>query len=184
MAREHLREQPTSAAAALIVRAAAPWSPGAHALWGAGGQCCLRLLHYPPADAVADDDATTWRAGPHTDWCCVTLLYQRPGNEGLECAANPRGGAAQASWLRVDPVAGGVAVNVGDMLSRWADGRVLSNLHRVRMPATAAECARSRYSVAFFMQADREAVIASKGGAITAGDYILGRIKSNFAKAN
>jgi isopenicillin N synthase-like dioxygenase len=114
----------------------------------------------------------------------VTLLYQRPGNEGLECAANPRGGAAQASWLRVDPVAGGVAVNVGDMLSRWADGRVLSNLHRVRMPATAAECARSRYSVAFFMQADKEAVIASKGGAITAGDYILGRIKSNFAKAN
>ena len=157
---------------------------GSHALWGAGGQCCLRLLHYPPADAVAADDATTWRAGPHTDWCCVTLLYQRPGNEGLECAANPRGGAAQASWLRVDPVAGGVAVNVGDMLSRWADGRVLSNLHRVRMPATAAECARSRYSVAFFMQADREAVIASKGGAITAGDYILGRIKSNFAEAN
>ena len=34
------------------------------------------------------------------------------------------------------------------------------------------------------MQADKEAVIASKGGAITAGDYILGRIKSNFAKAN
>jgi len=114
----------------------------------------------------------------------VTLLYQRPGNEGLECAANPRGGAAQAEWLRVDPVAGGVAVNVGDMLGRWADGRVLSNLHRVRMPATAAECGRSRYSVAFFMQADKEAVIASKGGAVTAGDYILGRIKSNFAKAN
>ncbi|KAH8047259.1 iron ascorbate-dependent oxidoreductase [Aureococcus anophagefferens] len=67
---------------------------GSHALWGAGGQCCLRLLHYPPADAVAADDATTWRAGPHTDWCCVTLLYQRPGNEGLErgrtAAARPR----------------------------------------------------------------------------------------------
>jgi len=25
--------------------------------------------------------------------------------------------------------------NVGDMLSRWSDGRLLSNLHRVRMPA-------------------------------------------------
>ena len=48
-------------------------------------------------------------------------------------------------------------MNIGDMLSRWADGpHVLSNLHRVRMP-TAAECGRPRQSIAFFMQADKEA---------------------------
>ena len=63
---------------------------------------------------------------------------------------------------------------------RWADGRVLSNLHRVRMP-TAAECGRPRQSIAFFMQADKEALIESSGETITAGDYILGRIRSNFA---
>ena len=89
-------------------------------------------------------------------------------------------GAGQSEWLRVDPVAGGVAVNIGDMLSRWADGRVLSNLHRVRMP-TGPECGRPRQSIAFFMQADKEALIESSGETITAGDYILGRIRSNFA---
>ena len=90
-----------------------------HTLWGPGGQCTLRLLHYPPT-APPEAGSNLWRAGPHTDWCCVTLLYQLPGHEGLECAANPRAGAGQSGWLRVDPVAGGVAVNIGDMLSHWA----------------------------------------------------------------
>ena len=77
---------------------------------------------------------------------------------------------------------GGIAVNIGDMLSRWSDGRLLSNLHRVRMP-TAAECTppKSRYSIGFFMQADKHVLIEPKDSEpITAGDYIVGRIKSNF----
>ena len=108
-----------------------------HTLWGPGGQCTLRLLNYPPT-APPEAGSNLWRAGPHTDWCCVTLLYQLPGpraasssiftsgrwrkrgrltdpprtgHEGLECAANPRAGAGQSGWLRVDPVAGGVAVS-------------------------------------------------------------------------
>jgi len=153
----------------------------AHTLWQEDGQCTLRMLHYPP---VADVDALPpnyWRAGPHTDWCCATLLFQRPGNEGLECAANPRACGGEGGWLKVDPVVGGIAVNIGDMLSRWSNDRLLSNLHRVRMP-NASECRppRSRFSVAFFMQADKKTLIESKHGTITAGDYILGRIRSNF----
>ena len=157
---------------------------GSHHLWGDDGQCTLRMLHYPPTarpEERREGDKELWRAGPHTDWCNCTLLYQLPGNEGLECAANPRAGQT-AGWLTVDPVVGGIAVNIGDMLSRWSDGRVLSNLHRVRMP-TAAECdpPRSRYSMAFFMQADKSALIQSESHApITAGAYILGRIRSNF----
>jgi len=121
----------------------------------------------------------TWRAGPHTDWCCATLLFQRPGDEGLECAANPRANGGGGGWLKVDPVEGGIAINIGDMLSRWSDDRLLSNLHRVRMPG-AGEVPKPRYSIAFFMQADKHVSIESKHGAITAGDYILGRIRSNF----
>ena len=104
------------------------------------------------------------------------------GEFGLECAANPRPGATE--WAPVDPVRGGVAVNVGDLLSHWSDGRLLSNLHRVRMP-TKAECAppKSRYSIGFFMQADKSAMIqCAEQPPITAGDYILGRIRSNFEK--
>jgi isopenicillin N synthase-like dioxygenase len=154
---------------------------GAHTLWADDGQCTLRMLHYPPVEP-AEVPPNYWRAGPHTDWCCATLLFQLPGNEGLECAANPRAGGG-AGWLRVDPVEGGIAINIGDMLSRWSDDRLLSNLHRVRMPTPAeATPPKSRYSIAFFMQADKQVLIESRHGAITAGDYILGRIRSNFAK--
>lgn len=154
----------------------------AHTLWAADGQCTLRLLHYP---AVPEDAAPgLWRAGPHTDWCCVTLLFQRPDSTGLECAANPRAVAdGSGAWARVEPFEGGIAVNIGDMLSRWSSGKLLSNLHRVRMPTDPAERNRSRYSVAFFAQADQRQLIESEESEpITAGDYILGRIKSNFAK--
>lgn len=154
-----------------------------HQLWSKDGQCTLRMLHYPPVEKPEELPPNYWRAGAHTDWCCVTLLFQLPGNAGLECAANPRAQKAQG-WLKVDPVAGGIAVNIGDMLSRWSDGRLYSNLHRVRMP-TPEECTppRSRYSIAFFMQADKQQLIeCEEYEPITAGDYILGRIKSNYAK--
>ena len=159
-----------------------------HTLWADDGQCTLRLLHYPPMPAaqVRSLPEGSWRAGAHTDWDCVTLLFQRPGEGGLECASNPRAGATE--WAPVHPVEGGIAVNIGDMLSRWSDSRLLSNLHRVRMPDTPADDSDvpGRYSLAFFMQADKKALIeCSTQEPITAGDYILGRIKSNFnASAN
>ena len=54
----------------------------------------------------------------------------------------------------MDPVEGGIAVNIGDMLSRWSNDSLLSNLHRVRMPTPEeARPPRPRYSMAFFMQA-------------------------------
>ena len=89
-----------------------------------------------------------------------------------------------APWLKVDPVPGGIAVNIGDMLGRWSDGRLLSNLHRVRMPTKEESSPpKSRYSMAFFMQADKHVCIECETcETITAGDYILGRIRSNFAK--
>jgi len=160
---------------------------GAHNLWSAGGQCTLRMLHYPPTEAHDPHQSSApavWRAGPHTDWDCVTLLFQRAGEAGLECASNPNApGGVDGGWVAVDPVEGGIAVNIGDMLSRWSDGRLYSNLHRVRLP-TPAECMpapASRYSIAFFMQADKEVLIESETHApITAGEYILHRIANNF----
>ena len=162
-------------------------------LWGKNGQCTLRLLHYPALapDAVerlaklSSQGQQHWRAGPHTDWCSLTLLFQRQGESGLECAPNPKAeGTASKQWLRVDPVAGGIAVNIGDMLARWSDGRLLSNLHRVRLPLGSEECFRSRYSIAFFAQADRDRLIeCTHHDPITAGDYIKWRAKSNYAEA-
>ena len=100
-----------------------------HTLWGPGGQCTLRLLHYPPT-APPEVGSNLWRAGPHTDWCCVTLLYQLPGHEGLECAANPRAGAGQSGWLRVDPVAGGVAVSARIKFCGTSEARSMTRLNQ------------------------------------------------------
>ena len=163
----------------------------AHRLWGDDGQCTLRLLHYPPTAPV--DPAATgprlWRAGPHR-----LVLRHAPlpaaGRGRARVRRQPAAaaaGAAPAAWAPVEPVEGGIAVNVGDMLSRWSDGRLLSNLHRVRMPLPeeaggADGLSPSRYSIAFFLQADKRALIKSEThDEITAGDYILGRIRSNFA---
>jgi isopenicillin N synthase-like dioxygenase len=119
-----------------------------HTLWSPDGQCTLRFLHYPPQDQQTTKKLLSqegyWRAGPHTDWDNLTLLYQRPGQAGLECCANPRtGNTADMYWTKVNPVEGAIAVNIGDMLARWSDGRLYSNLHRVRLPEDAT---KSRYS--------------------------------------
>jgi isopenicillin N synthase-like dioxygenase len=156
----------------------------AHRLWVEDGQCTLRLLHYPPVHDAGKLPANYWRAGPHTDWCCATLLFQQPGNEGLECAPNPKAMQDGAPWLKVDPVPGGIAVNIGDMLGRWSDGRLFANLHRVRMPTKEESSPpKSRYSMGFFMQADKHVRIECETcETITAGDYLLGRVRANFAK--
>jgi isopenicillin N synthase-like dioxygenase/tRNA(Arg) A34 adenosine deaminase TadA len=161
-----------------------------HTLWSHDGQCTLRYLHYPAMDKESTRKLLEdgyWRAGPHTDWTNVTLLFQQPDGRGLECCANPRkassNGASPMAWTAVDPLEGGIAINIGDMLARWSDGRLYSNLHRVRLPQDAT---KPRYSIAFFAQSDKSVVLDAGGSGsssepITAGDYILSRIRSNFA---
>ena len=158
---------------------------GSHTLWAEDGQCTLRLLHYPPAakESIKElRNAGHWRAGAHTDWDNITLLFQTPDGKGLECCANPRVVTENKYWTEVNPVEGGIAVNIGDMLSRWSDGRLLSNLHRVRLPRDEElDPPRSRYSIAYFAQSDKKTLIESKNTEpITAGDYILSRVRSNF----
>ena len=175
----------------LLERRACPHvAPGtiaaSHRLWSHDGQCTLRLLHYPPMSqedlerlSTPDDEGRVhWRAGPHTDWCNITLLFQKQA--GLECCANPHDSdnSRGKEWTPVDPMEGGIAVNIGDMLSRWSDGRLYSNLHRVRMPDDAS---KSRYSIAFFAQSDKSTRLECEKP-ITAGDYILSRIRSNFSE--
>jgi isopenicillin N synthase-like dioxygenase/tRNA(Arg) A34 adenosine deaminase TadA len=157
---------------------------GSHTLWGDDGQCTLRYLHYPAMEnstvkSLLEDGY--WRAGPHTDWDNLTLLFQHMDGKGLECCANPRtGNPKEMYWTTVNPIEGGIAVNIGDMLARWSDGKLHSNLHRVRLPVDAS---KPRYSIAFFAQSDKKTLIESKDSdPISAGEYILSRIRSNFTR--
>ena len=74
--------------------------------------------------------------------------------------------------------------NIGDMLMRWSDDQLKSTLHRVRMPQP-DEYQGSRYSMPFFCQANKDAIIQGPRKAyapITAHDYLQQRIAANFAK--
>jgi len=150
-------------------------------------QSTLRLLHYLPMQA-ADLDDSIWRAGAHTDYDCLTLLHQRPGQHGLQLcpgadAAQRHDPDAPLGWTSVDPTPGTITCNIGDMLMRWSDDQLPSTLHRVRMPQ-ADEYQGPRYSMAFFAQADCDAIIHGPSGRyapITAAQYLQQRIAANFA---
>lgn len=145
-------------------------------------QSTLRLIHYLGMEDATDEDLNHWRAGAHTDFDCLTLLHQRPGQGGLQLCPGKDAQSGRLSWTDVPPEPGVVTCNIGDMLMRWSDDRLLSNLHRVRMPK-ADEYAGSRYSIAFFAQANKDVVLAGPQGKyepMTAHDYIQMRLGANF----
>jgi isopenicillin N synthase-like dioxygenase len=151
----------------------------AHDPNGDGYQSTVRLLHYFPM-SVDDFEGGQWRAGAHTDYNCLTLLFQRTGQSGLQVC--PGTDAASGRWTSVDPDETRITCNIGDMLKRWSDDLLMSTLHRVRGPR-AGEPVISRYSVAFFAQANKPAMIETPKGTyapMTAGDFLQQRINANF----
>ena len=143
-------------------------------------QCTLRLIHYMGMEHAKPADFDLWRAGAHTDFDCLTLLHQKPGQGGLQlCPGNEAG---SDRWTSVDPSEGVITCNIGDMLMRWSDDRLRSTLHRVRMPRS-GEYLGPRQSIAFFCQANQDATIvgpAGKYAPISAADYLAQRIAANF----
>ncbi|CTQ48106.1 isopenicillin N synthase family dioxygenase [Jannaschia donghaensis] len=131
----------------------------------------LRLLHYPPATGAAGEIG----AGAHTDYGAITLLMT-DGEPGLQ--VRPRGG----DWTDVPHVPGAYVVNIGDCLMRWSNDIYVSTPHRVLPPA------RTRRSVAFFVEANPDALVtalpgtgAAKYPPIRAADYLASRLDATYA---
>jgi isopenicillin N synthase-like dioxygenase len=106
----------------------------------ADGNSVLRLLHYPPIDTQSGGAI---RAGAHEDINLITLLLGAE-EAGLEIL-RPNG-----EWMGVSPPAGGLAVNVGDMLQRLTNNMLPSTTHRVVNPV-GPRAGHSRYSMPFFL---------------------------------
>lgn len=143
-------------------------------------QSTLRLLHYFAVDPAALAAGGLWRGGAHTDFDCLTLLFQRSGQGGLQVC--PGKDMDSQEWTPVEAEDGVITCNIGDMLMRWSDDRLPSNFHRVRNPLP-HEYLGPRYSIAFFCQANRSAVIQGPGQKyppIPAGDYLNQRVAANF----
>ncbi|KAL2826775.1 iron/ascorbate family oxidoreductase [Aspergillus pseudoustus] len=145
----------------------------------------LRLIHYPPSDENALAAENTWRAGPHTDIGCLTLLFQRDGEDGLEICP---GRESHSSFARSDVFTavpaetGPIVVNIGDMLMAWSDDRLKSNFHRVR--AKEVGKSPSRYSIAYFNQCRRGFLLQGplkKYPPMTVGEYFAESVARNFS---
>ncbi|KIX03822.1 uncharacterized protein Z518_07375 [Rhinocladiella mackenziei CBS 650.93] len=142
----------------------------------------LRLIHYPPSTNAIG----TWRAGSHTDIGCLTLLFQRDGEDGLEICPGRETHSSFALGDVFTPLpakTGPIVVNIGDMLMAWSDDRLKSNFHRVR--AKDVGLSPSRYSIAYFNQARRDFVLQGpqkKYPPITVGEYFAQAVAKNFSR--
>lgn len=139
----------------------------------------LRLLRYPAAHGGAA--GAPLGAGAHTDYGNVTVLAT-DGVPGLEVRPRGQGGA----WLEVPHVPGAFVCNIGDCLMRWTNDTYVSTPHRVRAPA------QERFSIAFFLDPNPEAVVAALPGCagpdrparyppITGAAYLRERLDATYA---
>jgi isopenicillin N synthase-like dioxygenase len=103
------------------------------------GNSILRLLHYPPTPK----DGPNIRAGAHEDINVITLLLgaEEAGLEVLD---------RDGRWLAINPPAGSVVCNIGDMLQRLTNHALPSTTHRVVNPAPERR-GFPRYSTPFFL---------------------------------
>ncbi|KAK2053876.1 2OG-Fe(II) oxygenase superfamily protein [Colletotrichum caudatum] len=124
-----------------------------------GESCRMRLINYPPVPQLSPPHSQTngetedIRAGAHSDYGSLTLLFRQPSDQGgLQVL---RDGA----WVDVACLPDAIVVNIGDALEFWTAGRLRSTVHRVAFPRTARENV-GRLSIPVFVQPDRHVILA------------------------
>jgi isopenicillin N synthase-like dioxygenase len=143
------------------------------------GNSILRLLHYPPQQTPPAEGSV--RAGAHEDINVITLLLGAE-EAGLQVKAKSGG------WLPINPPAGSLVINIGDMLQRLTNHVYPSTTHRVVNPAP--ERSRfPRYSMPFFLHFQPDVMIRTLPQCVTednpdrypmpisANDYLLERLR-------
>lgn len=138
----------------------------------------FRMIHYPPRHTARSPDQPG--AGAHTDYGCVTLLYQDDAG-GLQ-VRNVHG-----EWIDAPPIPGSFVVNIGDMMARWSNDRYTSTPHRVISPLGV-----HRYSMPFFAEPHPDTEISClpncssadnppKYPPVTSAEYLLSRFADTYA---
>lgn len=113
----------------------------------------VRLNYYPLADPLPPGESAEAPAlgdmalHHHTDAGALTILLQDDVG-GLQVKVGE-------AWVDVEPTAGALVINVGDMAQVWSNDRYQAALHRV-LPRTQ----RERYSLPFFFNPSYDATYA------------------------
>jgi isopenicillin N synthase-like dioxygenase len=121
------------------------------------------------------------RAGAHSDFGSLTVIYPPAGGDGLE-VQSPSG-----NWVAVDPEPGAFVINIGDLMQRWTNDRWTSTLHRVVNPSESAGWRERRLSLGFFCHPNYDAMVSCLPGCradgeppkypdILAGEYMRQKI--------
>ncbi|MBU2902579.1 MULTISPECIES: isopenicillin N synthase family dioxygenase [Maribacter] len=104
------------------------------------GNSILRPIHYPP---IKTEPKNAVRAAAHGDINLITLLMGAHG-KGLQVQNH------EGEWVDAIAKPDELMINVGDMLSRLTNNKLLSTIHQVVNPPKEL-WGTSRYSVPFFM---------------------------------
>jgi isopenicillin N synthase-like dioxygenase len=150
------------------------------------GDNTLRLLHYPEVKAdVFKINPGQVRAGEHSDYGSITLLFQ--DNRGGLQVKSPNG-----QFVDATPIEGTIVVNAGDLLSRWSNDTIKSTIHRVVEPPRKEDVAYPpRYSIAYFCNPNNSAFIEAipgtyateqdkKYAGINSGEYLVQRLTATY----
>lgn len=152
------------------------------------GDNTLRLLHYPAVPkTVFQANKLQVRAGEHTDYGSITLLFQDTAG-GLQ-VKSPDG-----TFVDATPIPGTVVINAGDLLARWSNDTIKSTLHRVVEPVRSGvvgEDYPARYSMAYFCNPNFKSYIEAipgtygaesdkKYAGINSGDYLVRRLTATY----
>ncbi|KAI8369626.1 uncharacterized protein BYT42DRAFT_585134 [Radiomyces spectabilis] len=143
----------------------------------------LRFLKYPRGGEAVYKEVV--RAGAHSDYGSVTLLFQKDV-PGLEVQAS------RTEWISAPIIDKAIVVNVGDQMEFWTNGLFKSTLHRVTFLPEHNQL--DRYSIAYFLHAEDDVPLAaipsplitpkdSKEHVPTAAEHLRERLdKSYMAK--
>ena len=133
----------------------------------------LRLLHYPPVADHAPGDL--YGSAPHRDFGALTFLAQDEVG-GLQVQTR------DGDWIDAPYIEGTFVVNVGDMLARLTNDRLISTPHRV-----INRSGRERYSCPFFFDPHVSTMIAPIAGTgepnyppLHFGDFLRGELEASY----
>lgn len=160
----------------------------AHDVSQPDSQTVARLLHYFPTPEHNPTGEVFHRAGAHTDWDFVTLLFQKAGQSGLEICPGREVSTSFGygdTWTKVDPdpESNAIICNIGDLLMSWSDDRFKSTFHRVKAPCEAGDYFGERYSIAYFNQPRKSAKIQGplkRYPMVTGEEFTRNAMQRNF----
>ena len=141
------------------------------------GNSILRCIHYPP---ITIEPKSAIRAEQHEDINLITLLVGASAG-GLQILTK------QGDWVNVTSLPEQIVVNVGDMLQRLTNNKLVSTTHRVVNPSRDL-WHTSRFSMPFFLHPRSDMSLACLDNCIdedhpkaypdaTAGEYLDERLR-------